>query len=61
MWLDRVSNPGPLALESNELPAALHGLADQSFLFENDIIITIHTCGLSSDKLSETGLFADRI
>ena len=27
MWPDRVSNPGPLALESEELPNALRGLA----------------------------------
>ena len=25
MWLDRVSNPGPLALESDMLPTGLHG------------------------------------
>ena len=25
MWLDRVSNPGPLALESDALPTALCG------------------------------------
>ena len=24
MWLDRTSNPGPLALESDGLPTALH-------------------------------------
>ena len=27
MWPDRVSNPGPLALESDALPTALRGLA----------------------------------
>ena len=27
MWLDQVSNPGPLALESDALPTGLHGLA----------------------------------
>ena len=27
MWPDRVSNPGPLAPESDALPTALHGLA----------------------------------
>ena len=27
MWLDRVSNPGPLALESDVLPTALLGPA----------------------------------
>ena len=27
MWPDRVSNPGPLALESEELPNALRGPA----------------------------------
>ena len=28
MWPDRVSNPGPLALESDALPTALLGPAD---------------------------------
>ena len=28
MWLDRVLNPGPLALESDALPTALRGPAD---------------------------------
>ena len=27
MWLDRVSNPGPLTYESGALPTALRGLA----------------------------------
>ena len=27
MWLDRVSNPGPLAFESDLLPTALRGPA----------------------------------
>ena len=27
MWPDRVSNPGPLAFESDMLPTALRGLA----------------------------------
>ena len=27
MWLDQVSNPGPLALESDALPTALPGPA----------------------------------
>ena len=30
MWLDRVSNWGSLALESDALPTALCGLADQN-------------------------------
>ena len=29
MWLDRVSNPGPLTYESGALPTALHGPAGQ--------------------------------
>ena len=28
MWPDRVSNPGPLTLESDALPTALRGPAD---------------------------------
>ena len=27
MWLDQVSHPGPLALESDALPTLLHGAA----------------------------------
>ena len=28
MWPDQVSNQGPLALESDELPTVLHGPAE---------------------------------
>ena len=31
MWPDRVSNPGPLALESDALPTALRGPASKKF------------------------------
>ena len=37
MWPDQVSNPGPLALESDALPTALHGLA--SFMNYETIVI----------------------
>ena len=30
LWLDRISNWGPLALKSDALPTALCGLADQN-------------------------------
>ena len=34
LWLDWVSNPGSLALESDMLPTALHGLAPDNATFE---------------------------
>ena len=38
MWPDRISNPGPLAYESGDLPTALRGRAgsQQSFSLRND-------------------------
>ena len=35
MWPDQLSNPGPLALESDVLPSALHGPAEQSWWFSS--------------------------
>ena len=32
MWPDRVSKPGPLALESDALPTALNGLSGTKLL-----------------------------
>ena len=43
MWPDRVSNPGPLAHESDALPTALRGPATrqkQEPLFQNSLAVT---------------------
>ena len=42
MWLDRVSNPGPLALESDVLPTEpllLSCFANISLTLQNDVLI----------------------
>ena len=44
MWPDRVSNPGPLALESDALPTALRGPARHTS--RKDFAQAVHTCKL---------------
>ena len=36
MWLDWISNSGPLALESDMLTTVLHGLASNSITYANN-------------------------
>ena len=51
MWPDRISNPGPLALESDALPTALRGPAILNYktelnrMYKIAVIIGDHTAG----------------
>ena len=40
MWSDRVSTPGPLALESDALPTALCGPAQEGVKKQNGRVVT---------------------
>ena len=51
MWLDRISNWEPLALESDALPTALYGLADKnvSKLFRMFVKLLVFSIFIYSD------------
>ena len=57
MWLDRVSNPGPLALESDTLLTVLRGSALVAICNECPMkvqsynILLLHSCGKIRKKL----------
>ena len=63
MWLDRVSNSRPLALESDELPTVLHGPATPFSYISNRYSnipagCRIKPCGNACDNCTAIPLFA---
>ena len=48
MWPDRVSNPGPLALESDALPTALRGAAKMKI---SDMLLIYYQCNATDSLL----------
>ena len=58
MWPDRVSNPGPLAPESNALLTALHGPAINHYMMESVLLSNIEQCYMKESDLTPVhGIF----